>query len=100
MFSLIGMCHHTDGFGSFLLGDQPIRIDYGFLLLAILLPIYIMVDTVTGLVSSVFFIGQVIINNYLFSHNTLGENHMNIMIGLHIFGWIAQFVGHGIFESK
>ncbi|TNV75779.1 hypothetical protein FGO68_gene1225 [Halteria grandinella] len=80
-FSLLGMLHHTEGFGSFLLADQPIRIDIGLLLFAVLLPIYTIVDFVTGLASTAFFIAQ-------------------IFLRLHIFGWVAQFVGHGIFEKR
>ncbi|TNV75743.1 hypothetical protein FGO68_gene9971 [Halteria grandinella] len=99
-FSLLGMLHHTDGFGSFILADQPIRIDIGLLLFAVLLPIYTIVDFVTGLASTAFFIAQIILSNYLYSHNILGDTHMKVMIGLHIFGWVAQFVGHGIFEKR
>ena len=25
---------------------------------------------------------------------------MKVMVGIHIFSWITQFIGHGVYESK
>ena len=100
VFTLIGMLHYGKVFGDFDLLGVHFQLDIGLLLLAVLLPMYIFVDLVTGVVSSVFFIGQLILSNYLYSHYSSGEAHFKWMLYLHIISWIAQFVGHGIFEKR
>ena len=27
-------------------------------------------------------------------------NHVPIAVGIHVFGWVAQFIGHGVFEGR
>jgi uncharacterized membrane protein YGL010W len=59
------------------------------------------VDFVTGLVSSVFFIGQIFLSTYLYqAYGNTGPSHFQYMLYFHIASWIAQFVGHGIFEKR
>jgi uncharacterized membrane protein YGL010W len=69
------------------------------------LPLYVFVDFLTGVVSIFFFLAQLFISNYLFKHETehfpiLGLSHFQVMLYLHIFAWLTQFVGHGIFEKR
>jgi hypothetical protein len=49
------MLHYGISWGSFNLGPLSVQLDIGSLLLAILLPLYIFVDFLTGLVSTLFF---------------------------------------------
>lgn len=30
----------------------------------------------------------------------LGENAFNIFLAVHLFGWISQFIGHGVYEKR
>jgi uncharacterized membrane protein YGL010W len=102
LFTAIGMLHYGINFGTISIFDIKIQIDIGSILLAILLPTYIWVDTVTGLVSTVFFLGQLLFSTHLYVHQdgyfTGGLTHFNLMLYLHLFAWVTQFVGHGIFE--
>jgi len=94
------MLHYGKVFGTFEFVDLTFQIDIGFVLLALLLPLYLCVDFVTGLVSSVYFICQLVLSTYLYQNFGSGESHFKWMLWLHIASWIAQFVGHGIFEKR
>ena len=49
-------------------------------------------------------VGQIALSNYLFANKDTifgGEAyHWKVMLYVHIFAWLTQFVGHGIFESN
>ena len=84
--------------------NLSIQLDIGFFLLAILLPIYILVDTVTGLVSFAFFSSCYLLSTYLYQNSVSlfgsSDMHFRVMLILHIISWISQFIGHGIFEGR
>jgi hypothetical protein len=82
------MIHYCQSFGEFQVAGQEIRIDYGFMIIVIMMPVYMMVDFLTGFMQSLFFIVQLYLSNYLWTNKTLGENHWEFMVGLHIFAWI------------
>jgi 2-hydroxy fatty acid dioxygenase len=104
VFTLLGMLHYATVFGHLTLLGTTWQVDYGFLLLSVLLPIYMFVDFVTGLVSTAFFLLQLHLSNYLYANRTAlfssESQHFNVLLYLHIAAWIAQFIGHGIFEKR
>ncbi len=69
------------------------------ILYAILTPIYIYVDFLSGLITSIQypFIGY-LLNDYNISIFSL--SNMQSTIFLHILSWILQFIGHGVFEKR
>ncbi|KAK5126865.1 hypothetical protein LTR08_004565 [Meristemomyces frigidus] len=60
--------------------------------------LYILMEPVAGGMFAPILIGGTAYANYLTS--TYGMQANNIAIGVHIFSWLAQFVGHGIFEGR
>ena len=64
-------------------------IDLGFLSLCVLLPIYTLVDFITGLASTIFFGGCYIASTYLYQNATFGNDHFKYAMILHIISWIA-----------
>ncbi len=100
VFTLLGMLHYGKVFGSFELLGLTWQLDIGFFLLSILLPLYLFVDLVTGIVSSLFFIVQLALSNYLYLNYSSSPSHFQWLLYLHLASWIAQFVGHGIFEKR
>ena len=67
VFTLVGMLHYGKVFGGFDLLGLHFQIDIGFILLAVLLPMYLFVDLVTGIVSCIIFITQLLISTWLYS---------------------------------
>ena len=106
MFTAIGMLHYASSWGSLeLLGGGKVQIDIGSIFLAIILPLYLFVDFVTGFVSTFLFLGELFLSNYLFNNQAdlfpfLGLSHFQVMLYVHLFAWVTQFVGHGIFEKR
>ena len=67
--------------------------------------VYLMVDRVTGLCFSACNIPETILCWVAVQHTTevealTGYSTWQLAVGINIFGWLAQFVGHGVFESK
>lgn len=99
------MLHYGKEFGTLqICACYNPQIDIGFLLLAALFPLYIFVDPFTGLVSSAFFGSLHFLSTWLFTHQLQvfgnGTLHFQVMMYLHIFAWLTQFVGHGIYEGR
>lgn len=76
------------------LSFNPFLILYG-----ILTPIYLYVDFVSGLITSIQYpiIGY-LLKDYHFS--LFGLTDMQSTALLHVFSWILQFIGHGAFEKR
>lgn len=55
-------------------------------------------EPVAGAMLAPILLGSTAYANHLTS--TYGMKANNIAIGIHIFSWVAQFVGHGIFEGR
>jgi len=57
---------------------------------------------ISGLISSTFYLTLGLLQNYI--HYQYYNNDLNklwyIIITLHIISWIAQFIGHGVFEKR
>ena len=84
------MFHHAPyQFGSFALGGLKVPIDIGFIVLAVLLPIYTLVDFITGIASAVFFGGCFLLSTHLHQSATFGQDHFRYALILHIVAWIA-----------
>eukprot|EP00331_Platyophrya_macrostoma_P004207 CAMPEP_0176419924 /NCGR_PEP_ID=MMETSP0127-20121128/8323_1 /TAXON_ID=938130 /ORGANISM="Platyophrya macrostoma, Strain WH" /LENGTH=130 /DNA_ID=CAMNT_0017800467 /DNA_START=224 /DNA_END=616 /DNA_ORIENTATION=+ len=65
--------------------------------------VYMYVDFFSGLVSSTLYLSMAILTNhwyYKFHGTPFYNTYFNIMVALHIVGWLAQFVGHGVFEGR
>jgi len=81
----------TKGFG---LSFNPFLILY-----AILTPIYIYVDFISGVITSLqypilgYFLGKT-------QFSILGLSELQSISLLHIIAWIMQFIGHGVFEKR
>ncbi|KAF9433803.1 hypothetical protein BGZ76_008954 [Entomortierella beljakovae] len=58
---------------------------------------YIRLDVVAGLISAPLFIGCARLATQFYETN---PDAINIAIGVHAFAWIAQFIGHGVFEKR
>ncbi|EMC93232.1 hypothetical protein BAUCODRAFT_233654 [Baudoinia panamericana UAMH 10762] len=60
--------------------------------------LYILMEPVAGGLLAPLLLGATAYANHLTS--TYGMKANYIAIGVHVFSWIAQFVGHGIFEGR
>lgn len=60
--------------------------------------LYILMEPVAGSMLAPLILGGTAYANHLTS--TYGQTANNWAIGLHIFSWVAQFVGHGVFEGR
>lgn len=59
---------------------------------------YILMEPVAGGMLAPLLLGGTAFANHLTS--TYGKSANYWALGLHIFSWLAQFVGHGIFEGR
>ena len=57
---------------------------------------YLKADVVVGLLAWLMGVGLYIIA----SRNFMAEDMFYTCLGLHLFGWITQIVGHGIYEKR
>lgn len=60
--------------------------------------LYILMEPVAGGMLAPILLGATAYANHLTS--TYGMKANYIAIGVHVFSWIAQFVGHGIYEGR
>lgn len=60
--------------------------------------LYILMEPVAGGMLAPLLLGGTAYANHLTS--TYGSKANYIALGIHIFSWIAQFVGHGVFEGR
>lgn len=60
--------------------------------------LYVLMEPVAGAMLAPLLLGGTAYANHLTS--TYGMKANNIAIGIHIFSWIAQFIGHGVFEGR
>ena len=60
--------------------------------------LYILMEPVAGGMLAPLLLGATAYANYLTS--TYGMKANYIAIGVHVFSWIAQFIGHGIYEGR
>lgn len=60
--------------------------------------LYILMEPVAGGILAPLLLGGTAYANHLTS--TYGMKANNIAIGIHVFSWIAQFIGHGVFEGR
>lgn len=97
-FSLYAMLLHTM--------DQRyiygIQYDYFLIFYAFIMLIYLKIDFITGLVSTLFYGALSLYCRHIFM--TWGadnlDQHFRIFLIQHIVGWAAQFIGHGVFEKR
>jgi len=60
--------------------------------------LYILMEPVAGVMLAPLLLGGTAYSNHLTS--TYGMKANYIALGIHVFSWIAQFIGHGIFEGR
>ncbi|KAI9824232.1 MAG: hypothetical protein M1832_002039 [Thelocarpon impressellum] len=60
--------------------------------------LYVLMEPVAGGILAPLLIGGTALANHL--SVTYGATAVYWAIGLHVFSWIAQFVGHGLFEGR
>lgn len=60
--------------------------------------LYVLMEPVAGGLLAPLLVGGTALANYLTS--TYGATANYWAIGLHVLSWIAQFVGHGVFEGR
>lgn len=60
--------------------------------------LYVLMEPVAGAMLAPLLLGGTAYANHLTS--TYGMKANNIAIGVHIVSWIAQFIGHGVFEGR
>jgi 2-hydroxy fatty acid dioxygenase len=98
LFSLYAMLLHTMD-QRFIYG---IQYDYFLIFLTGLMLVYLKIDVISGLVSTLFYFGISLYCRHLFL--TWGadnlDQHFRIFLIQHIVGWAAQFIGHGVFEKR
>ncbi|EAS02165.2 endoplasmic reticulum membrane protein (macronuclear) [Tetrahymena thermophila SB210] len=84
--------------------DNPLfNLNPSFLLILCISLAYLSIDFATGFISTCFYFGHWLANNYLYQYsiqNNLTNMHFKVALGIHIVCWIAQFVGHGFFERR
>jgi uncharacterized membrane protein YGL010W len=60
--------------------------------------LYVLMEPVAGGCFAPILIGGTAYANHLTS--TYGATANYIALGIHVFSWVAQFVGHGVFEGR
>lgn len=60
--------------------------------------VYIKLDYIVGIVCLLIYLPGYALGCQLF--NEMGEDHLRIIGIIHAFSWIAQFIGHGLFEHR
>ena len=60
--------------------------------------LYVLMEPVAGTLFAPLILGGTAISNWLTS--TYGQSANYWALGIHICSWIAQFIGHGIFEQR
>jgi uncharacterized membrane protein YGL010W len=62
-------------------------------------PFYIYVDPISGGFTAVQYVGASLLTKNM-QFNFLGLTHIQFLWALHAVAWIAQFIGHGLFEGR
>lgn len=60
--------------------------------------LYVLLEPVAGFVLAAFCLGSTALANFLRIQDP--STTLYAAIGLHVFSWIAQFIGHGAFEGR
>jgi uncharacterized membrane protein YGL010W len=80
-----------------------VEIDYYGIFLAGCFLLYMKIDLFTGFLTSLIFGALYFYSNHLW-HEALKtgetEQHFRIFLVQHLVCWIAQFIGHGVFEKR
>lgn len=102
LLSSIGMLLYLDK--QFIYDNSIYSINIGSLVFIVLMIAYTVIDLMAGLISTLFYGSLTLLANFLYyQYFTLPQQRLtlwNALIYIHIFSWIAQFVGHGFFEKR
>lgn len=60
--------------------------------------LYVLMEPVAGALVAPLLLGGTAFANYL--TDTYGQTANYWALGVHVFSWIVQFVGHGVFEGR
>jgi len=102
IISLFALIKHKT-FEIDLFGTKLLPFDLNFIFLMVILIGYIQIDLISGLVSSTFYFSAYVLNNYFYEvckQKDLLDIHFKAALALHVITWIAQFIGHGVFEKR
>lgn len=83
--------------------DTIAEINLPMVLLLMLLSVYVKIEKVSGVISTMFymFLSLNMRSYYLdCKHDGTLSSFFYQILFLHLFGWVAQIVGHKIFESS
>lgn len=70
----------------------------GTIAAAVYSTLYVLMEPVAGGFLAPLLIGGTAYANYLTSNYGMTANY--VALGVHLFSWVAQFVGHGVFEGR
>jgi len=70
--------------------------------MAILLSLYLYIDLIAGTVTLLFYGSLTIFANHLYYVQMLDSRNIlwKYTLTVNIVSWIAQFIGHGLFEGR
>jgi len=100
VFSLLCMAKHWSSTRFHFMGQE---LDYTFFFLLAVLLAYIKIDFISGVISSVVYLGLYYLSNIIWLQYKLAgqvDQHFKIFLIQHIVSWLVQFIGHGVFEKR
>lgn len=79
--------------------------DFNLTWWTLLMAVYITVDLRVGLFASFCSFNWILVNRYLIEMDSgpqpiFNGNLTSMLIGLQVFAWLTQFIGHGIYERR
>ena len=82
--------------------EEPVILNLHPIIWTLLSLIYIRVEHVVGTLTWLAGLTAYSLTAYLKSKDEshFGGHLFQILVALHLFGWVTQFVGHGLFECK
>ena len=105
LFCTFGLLHYCP-ITSFEVAGHKISYDGGMLFMTIMFPIYLYIELVTGIVSTVFYGSLYYISLCMFQEHSqdaefqFGMTHFYFLVAVKSFAWCTQFIGHGVFEGR
>ena len=81
--------------------DDPanlMQIHVGFVVLTMWLGMYLYLEPVGGVCAVLLYVPGYMLGNYFYI--VLGPEHVQTMVLVHLFSWVIQFIGHGVFENR
>jgi uncharacterized membrane protein YGL010W len=77
-----------------------LNINFGFILMILLLAYYVLLNVTIGVVMSIEFTAFYVLANFLEQSVIPSGQFVNVCIAVQVFMWGIQFIGHGVFEGR